>query len=329
MNQPYLINSIYLKTIVLFLILGFISINGLAEVKLKFAFVPGVIDPFYIRMEKGIRKQAKEMDIQIISSEYPEIWGPDHQIRVLTELTNTETFDLLIIAPTSVNDLTPHLAALHARGIEIITVDTYIGTGDYSKESTFSFPLTYIGSDNVLGGELIAKKLVKLINEKGKVYINTTRADTSSTAERVKGFVKTMKQYPDVELVNIDYNNDIEEKAKQQTLQLLQLHPDLTAIFGTNVFSGQGTYQAVYDTGLTGAVKIAAWDATERLIGALKQGKIDLVLAQKPAEMGRLAVELGAKYLIDQKPIPKKVIPGFIFFTRENVNDPDMQNFIY
>ena len=95
------------------------------------------------------------------------------------------------------------------------------------------------------------------------------------------------------------------------------------------MFSAQGSYQAVVEAGLTGAVKIASWDATRNLINALKEGQVDLVLAQKPAEMGALAVEWGYKFFTENAQVPKKVIPGFEFFTRDNVNDPDMQQFIY
>ena len=100
-------------------------------------------------------------------------------------------------------------------------------------------------------------------------------------------------------------------------------------MFGTNVFSAQGAYRAIVDAGLTGAVKIASWDATQDLINALREGQVDLVLAQKPAEMGALAVEWGYKFFTEQARVPKKVIPGFEFFTRDNVNDPGMQQYIY
>ena len=53
------------------------------------------------------------------------------------------------------------------------------------------------------------------------------------------------------------------------------------------------------------------------------------MLAQKPAEIGSLAVDWGYKYLTQGTQIPKKVIPGFEFFTRANVNDADMQQWIY
>ncbi|MEW5814326.1 MAG: substrate-binding domain-containing protein [Spirochaetota bacterium] len=121
----------------------------------------------------------------------------------------------------------------------------------------------------------------------------------------------------------------IRQKAQEQTLAALQANPDIVGAFGTNLYSAQGLYQAVVNAGLTGAVKIASWDATEDLINALKGGKVDLVLAQKPAEIGALAVEWGYKYFKEKAGVPKKVIPGFEFFTRDNVSDPNMQQFIY
>ena len=65
------------------------------------------------------------------------------------------------------------------------------------------------------------------------------------------------------------------------------------------------------------------------MINALRKGEVDLVLAQKPYEIGSLAVEWGYKYLTAGTEIPKKVIPGFEFFTQANVDDPDMDQFIY
>ena len=58
---------------------------------------------------------------------------------------------------------------------------------------------------------------------------------------------------------------------------------------------------------------------------------VDTFPPQKPGEMGTLGVEWGVKYLKNKKTVkvPKKVIPGFEFFTKANVDDPKMQQFIY
>jgi ribose transport system substrate-binding protein len=168
-----------------------------------------------------------------------------------------------------------------------------------------------------------------MIGKKGKVYMNTTNPDVSSVSGRRDGFLRAMKEFPDIKVVGIDYNLDVQETAQRQTAAVLQANPDLKGIFGTNLFSAQGAYQAVVNAGLTGAVKIATWDATVDLIEALKAGKVDLVLAQKPYEIGYLAVEWGYKHLTEGAEVPKRVVPGFFFFTKENVNNPDSQQYIY
>jgi ribose transport system substrate-binding protein len=297
----------------------------------KILFVPGVADPFYFTMEKGIKAKAAELGAELVVAEYPKAWGPENQIPILQATIARQKFDLLLIAPTSTDALKAPLKAIYDKGVEIITVDTFIGDGDYSKKSDYSFPLSYIGSDNELGGKLMAEHLAKLVGGKGKkVFVQATNPDTSSVQGRVKGF-KAGAEAQGLKLVGVEWCQDVQQKAQEQTLAALQKDKDIAGIFGTNVFSAQGAYQAVVNAGLTGAVRIASWDATQELIAALKAGKVDLVLAQKPAEMGSLAVEWGVKFLKDKKnvKVPKKVIPGFEFFTKDNVDDPKMQAYIY
>jgi ribose transport system substrate-binding protein len=305
------------------------SENQQEKETLTFVFVPGISDPFYYTMERGAKEKAQELGVNLIVAEYPTSWGSEAQIPILEAAAARTGIDLILIAPVSVDVLIAPLRKLYDEGIQIITVDTFLGDGDYSRESKYSFPLSYIGTDNELGGKKIAENLAKLIGEKGKVYVNTTTPDTSSVVGRVKGFKVGIAEFPNMELVGVDYNLDIQEKAEEQTLAALQQYPDIVGVFGVNVFSAQGAYRAIVDAGLTGAVKIASWDATKDLINALKEGQVDLVLAQKPAEMGSLAVEWGYKFFKENAQVPKKVIPGFEFFTRENINDPNMQQFIY
>jgi len=300
-----------------------------AKEELTFAFVPGVSDPFYYTMEKGIKAKAKELGVKLIVAEFPKAWGPEVQVPILEATAARGDIDLIMIAPTSVDALIAPLKKIYDQGVEIITVDTFLGDGNYSKPSDYSFPLSYIGTDNVLGGKKVAEHLAKMIGEKGKVYINTTNPDVSSVMGRVQGFKEGIKEFPNIELVGVDYNMDVQEKAQAQTLAMLQKNPDIVGVFGTNLYSAQGVYQAIVNAGLTGAVKVATWDATEDLINALKNGKVDLVLAQKPAEIGLLAVEWGYKFFTKKAEVPKKVIPGFEFFTKDNVNNPEMQQYIY
>ena len=294
------------------------------------AFMPGVADPFYYTMERGIRAKAKELGVNLIVADYPTEWGPAKQVPILEAMMAKGGIDVLLIAPTAVDALVAPLKKIYDSGVQIITVDTFLGDGDYTKQSNYSFPLAFIGTDNVLGGKQVAEHLAKLVGEKGKVFMENTNPGVSSVQGRLDGFKQGIAEFPNMTFVGVDYCMDVQQKAMDQVSAALQKNPDIVGIFGANVFSAQGAYQAVVNAGLTGAVKVASWDATETLIAALKAGQVDLVLAQKPAEIGSLGVEWAVKYMTDKSVPPgKKVIPGFEFFTKDNVDDPDMQQWIY
>ncbi len=318
-------------TILVVSLLVLVLVGGVwaQEKKPKIAYISGILDPFQVLIGEGIKDKAAELGMDVFIAEHPKAWGPEVQVPILEAVAARGDIDLIAIVPTSQDALIAPLKRIHDSGIEIITTDTYIGDGDYSKPSDWSFPLAYIGTDNFQGGVEVAHHLAEMIGEKGKVFVETTNPDVSSVVERVEGFKKGISEYPDIELVGVEYCLDVQEKAQQQVAAALQAHPDIVGIFGTNLYSAQGAYQAVANAGLAGVVKIAAWDATEDLIKALKEGQVDLVLAQKPYEIGTLAAEWAYKYLVEGQEVPKRIVPGFFFFTRDNVDDPEAQQYIY
>jgi len=309
------------------LVLSFVV--GVSAKKLRFAFMPGIADPFYFTMEKGAVAKAAELGVELVIGEYPKAWGPEYQVPILKALVARGDIDLLFTAPTSTEALIPVLKEIHDMGIPVITVDCYIGDGDYSKPSNYNFPLSYIGTDNFLGGQVVAGALALLLGGEGKVFLENTNPDTSSVVAREAGFRAGLKIFPNMELVGVEYCLDVQETAAAQVSAALQKDPDIAGVFGVNVFSAQGAYQAAAAAGLAGVIKIATWDATLTLIEALKKGEVDLILAQMPGEMGALCVEWGVKHLTEGAELPKKVIPGFFIFTKDNVNDPEAQQYIY
>ncbi|HET6485573.1 MAG TPA: substrate-binding domain-containing protein, partial [Spirochaetia bacterium] len=177
------------------------------------AFMPGVADPFYTTMERGIQAKAKELGVKVVVGDYPTAWGPEYQLPNLDALMAKGGIDLLLIAPTSKDALVAPLKKINDKGIPVITVDTYLGDGDYSKPSDYSFPLAFIGTDNKLGGKQVAEQLAKLVGEKGKVYVCNTNPDTSSVVDRGAGFKEGIAEFPNIQLVGMDWCMDNQQKA--------------------------------------------------------------------------------------------------------------------
>ena len=188
-----------------------------------------------------------------------------------------------------------------------------------------TFPISYIGSDNVEGGRISARGLAKAIGGKGTVYINSTNPNVSSVEGREQGFAEVMKnEFPDIKVLGPDYNLDDPNKAAQQTAAVIEQNPDLAGVFGTNVFSAQGAGNAVVNAGLGGHVQVVAYDATKDAIESLNKGDVTLVLAQKPFDMGYMAVQFAAADAAGVTSLPRRVQTGFAIIDKANVDRSEL-----
>jgi ribose transport system substrate-binding protein len=192
------------------------------------------------------------------------------------------------------------------------------------------FPLAYIGSDNVEGGRISARGLAEAIGGKGTVYINSTNPNVSSVQGREQGFAEVMaSEFPDIKVIGPDYNMDDQNRAQQMTSAVIEQNPDLAGVFGTNVFSAGGAGNAVVNAGLGGQVQVVAYDATLEAIELLNKGVVSLVLAQKPFDMGYLAVMFAQADAAGVTSLPRHVETGFAIIDKDNVGDPNFSRFIY
>ncbi len=302
--------------------------SAAAQEKIKVGFLPGVVDPFYQVMEIGVNKAAADLGVEVVT-QIPPTWGVEVQTPILDALIARGDLDYIITAPTDKDQMVGPLQAAVDAGIKVITVDTFLGDGDYAG-GPVTFPLSYIGSDNVEGGRISARGLAKAIGGKGKVYINSTNPNVSSVEGRAVGFQEVMdNEYPDIEVIGLDFNLDDQNTATTQTAAVLQRVPDLAGVFGTNVFSAQGAGTAVVNAGLGGQVQVVAYDATQFAIEMLNAGTVSLVLAQKPFDMGYLAVAFAAADAAGVTSLPKRVQTGFAIIDKDNVSDPEVARFIY
>ena len=310
------------------LVLAAGSPAAVAKDKVKIGFLPGVVDPFYQVMQLGVEAAAKDLGLEVVT-QVPPTWGVEVQTPILDSLVARGDLNYIVIAPTDKDQMIGPLKAAVDAGIKVITVDTFLGDGDYVK-GPITFPISYIGSDNVEGGRIAARGLAKAIGGKGNVYINSTNPNVSSVEGRAVGFKEVMeKEFPNIKVVGLDFNLDDMNKAVQQTAAVLQRTPDLAGVFGTNVFSAQGAGTAVMNAGLGGHVQVVAYDATKFAIEQLRAGVVSLVLAQKPFDMGYMAVQFAAADAAGVTSLPRRVETGFAIIDKSNVDDPAVARFIY
>ncbi len=293
------------------------------------ALVYGVAgDGFYITMEKGLRDAAAAAGVEAVA-DGPSQFDPVQQTPILDAMVSRGV-DAICIAATDKQAMVEPMQRAHDAGIPIISVDTFIGDGDY-ENGPITFPLSYVGSDNVEGGSIACNAVIEGMGGAGKMYIQNVKPGISTTDQREQGCREAIEATGGaVELVGVDYNDDSAAKAAEQTAAVLQREQELGGVFGADLFSAQGAAQAVSNAGLTGVVKVANFDAPEAAIEDLRNEVVDIVLAQLPYEMGQKCVEYSLMALDGRADeIPARWPTGYVIITRDNVDSDEAQQAIY
>jgi len=294
------------------------------------ALIPGLTtDAFYITMRKGAQAAADALGVELVFQGAPE-FNPVVQVPVL-DATIARRPNAILIAPTDVTQLVEPLRRAHDAGIPVITVDTFIGSGKYQTGSgEADFPLSYIASDNVMGGRMAARALAGAIGEGGgKVYVSNIKPGVSTTDQREQGFKAEMSEnFPAITVLDTQFNENDANRAASQLQAVYARNPDLKGVFGANLFSAIGAGNGVSQAGRTGEVKVIAFDAPTTIIGNIESGLVDAAIAQHPAEIGYYGVESAFAHLTGQS-IPVAIGTGFTVIDRNNVKDPAVARYVY
>jgi ribose transport system substrate-binding protein len=287
-----------------------------------FYLVAGITsDAFYLTMKRGAQAAAKKLgNVKVVFTGSPAAFSPNTQIPFLNGAIARKP-DAILIAPTDKTALIAPIQRAIKAGIPVATVDTFI---------TKPIAFTNISTDNPAGGRKAADALARAIGKSGEVAAISVNPGISTTDQRRDGFASQLRKYPKIKYWGVQYCNDDQTKASNQTTALLAAHPKLKGMFAMNVVSGNGVTQAVKAAGKAGKVKLVEFDAGPPQVQALKAGTISALIAQYPYGIGQLAVQLAYKYVTGKRAgIKKHYGTGSAIVTRANVNSPAIKKYLY
>lgn len=297
--------------------------------KFTIALVPGLTtDAFYITMNKGAQAAADALGVELVFQGAPD-FNPVTQVPVLDAVI-ARAPSAILIAPTDTTQLIEPLRKAHDAGIPVITVDTFIGTGMYQTGAgDADFPLSYVASDNILGGKMAARALAAAIGGAGKVYVSNVKPGISTTDQREAGFKAAMaEEFPNVVVLETQFNENDANKAASQLQGVFARDADLKGVFGANLFSALGAGNGVQQAGQTGKIKVVAFDAPTSIVDNIKTGLVDVAIAQHPAEIGYFGLVSAFAHLTGNS-IPVSIGTGFTVMDASNIDNPDVAKYIY
>jgi ribose transport system substrate-binding protein len=213
------------------------------------------------------------------------------------------------------------LGQFTAAKIPVITVDT-----DVNQKAV---RLGNITSNNQLGGRLAVQYFVKNLPSGAKVAYIGGPPGVFTTDEREKGFMAAVKGSGLTSLQPNFGQDDDANTATALTNALMQRNPDLKGIFASDTSWGQGAATAVQNAGLTGKVKIVAFDAEPEEVQALQRGTIQALIVQKAYDMGQKAVTYAVDHIRKHAAVPAETNPPYVVATKANIGSANVQKYVY
>ncbi|MGI8712879.1 MAG: ABC transporter substrate-binding protein [Solirubrobacteraceae bacterium] len=272
-------------------------------------------DNFYVTMGCGAKAEAAKLGYSM-NVQGPADFAAPEQIPIVNAVTAQKP-GAVLIAPTDTHALIAPMQAMKTAGIKVVQVDTTVSDASIAAAS--------ISSDNVQGGAKAADEMAKLIGNKGSVVVMNEQPGVSTTEQRIQGFLKEIKKFPNIKPLPTQYVGDNPAKAAQAITALYSAHQDLAGVFATNVLVAEGVDTGLKSSGAASKVKIIGYDADPTQVADLKSGVVQALIAQEPYQEGVDGVQQAVNALTG-KPA-KSILTGLGVLTKANL--AAMSKFIY
>ena len=211
-----------------------------------------------------------------------------------------------------------------------------------------------VKTDNEDAARTGAYKLANEIGDEGQVILVVHDSNSETAKERAKSFEEEIKNnYPSVSIVETIYCDKLDDLKKKIAVEkdpnmsedlqkaavekmtddevmqyYLEKYPDLKGVFGTNESSTIFALEALQKTELAGKVALVGFDISEEQTAAMKNGEISGIVVQNPFGMGYASVVAAARTVL-QSGNEAVVDTGYIWVTKDNLEDESIQNMLY
>ena len=251
------------------------------DVNISF-IVKDMTNPYYARMGDGAHRAAEELGVNLtwVSAQFNgDIEG---QIAVV-ENEIIKSPDAIVLVPMNATALIPKILEANNAGIPVITADTRAEEGLAQIE-------TFVGLDEKQSFMGMAEYVVEQLGGTGSVAILEGFRGSSTAELRLEGMTEVFGAAEGIEVVASIAADWDQEKGLKASEDILQAHPDVDAIIGSNDLMALGAVQAVKSAGKLGEVLIVGDDAIPSALAALRSGELDATIDGNTDMVGYQAV---------------------------------------
>ena len=265
---------------------------------------------FYIAAVAGMRDAARAAgyDLRIASA-------ADNSTLQINQIQNllVQQPGALIFIPQDATAAAAGVRAANQADVPVIAVDE-------RPEGSNAKLATYIATDSVKAARDLCTWMFNQVGGKGQLAILTGVLGATAELQRTQGCQEALKNFPGIQVVAEQTANWDETEAYKAAQNILTAHPDLKAIFGESDAMALGAAKAAKKADRQNLIVVGI-DGFPTMFKAVKSGLTQATKAQRPYQMGELAVKDAILLMTSKgKDIPAVQYVEAQLITKDNVD---------
>ncbi len=260
----------------------------------NFYFTYKTVHPWWDAVAIGIEDAAKQYEEMGVTINYeylaPNAVSAKDQTERLLDASE-RGFDVIGVDVADVKVITPVINDLIEDGQKVMT----FSSSDADKEDGCN-RIAYVGNThNYEDGTALTEAMCEKLAYQGKIAVLVGTREAPCHEDRALGVQDVLAKYPDMEIVEIEYDEDSVEKAYEYTKGFLQSHQDLAGIVCCNMSNPVGAARAVLEAGREGKIIIVGMDHDQEALRYLRDGVIYALGVQDCYSIGFDTVQVAVK----------------------------------
>ncbi len=265
--------------------------------------------------EAGAKDAARDLGAKYNAEVRIEVRTPNDedatkQAEAVEALTR-QGVDGIAMSCSEANTVTPSIDKAADKGVLVMCFDS---------DAPASKRFAYYGTDDKSCGERTIDELAKAMGETGTVAILAGNQSAPNLQARVAGAKEALAKYPNMKLNDpgVFYHVETPEKAAEAVANAQNANPGIT---GWCMIGGWPLFTADALKWPAGTVKVVSVDALPAQLNYLRDGHVQVLLAQDCYGWGAKSVEILLEKLVNKKnPADTRVVDPLTRVTKENVD---------
>ncbi len=267
---------------------------------------------------KGAQDAAKELGDKFNATIEVDIRTPTDedatkQAEAIEALTRAGV-DGIAVSCSEAATVTPAINKAIEKGIAVMCFDS-----DAPDSKRFA----YYGTDDISCGQRVMDELARAMNDTGTIAILAGNQSAPNLQKRVQGVRDEMKKHPNIHELNGDgkgafFHQETPEKAAEAVQNAQNANPSIQGwafVGGWPLFTTDALKWA------PGTIKCVSVDALPAELGYVKDGHVEVLLAQDCYGWGHKSVEILLDKIVNKKDPPElRVIDPLTRVTKEGAD---------